>query len=63
MVNQKERIKMNMIGGYIDGSVSGQVSLYIKTASKLSGTFIFPVGLSVRRPADELTDKCACKAR
>ena len=30
MVNQKERIKMNMIGGYIDGYVSGQVSLHIK---------------------------------
>ena len=30
MVNRKERIKTNMIGGYIDGSVSGQVSLYIK---------------------------------
>ena len=30
MVNQKERIKMNMIGGYIDGSVSGQVSLHTK---------------------------------
>ena len=30
MVNRKERIKMNMIGGYIDGSVSGQVSLHIK---------------------------------
>ncbi len=27
MVNQKERIKMNLIGGYIDGSVSEQVSL------------------------------------
>ena len=24
MVNRKERIKMNMIGGYIDGSVSGR---------------------------------------
>ena len=30
MVNRKERIKMNMIGGYIDGSVSGHVSLPIK---------------------------------
>ena len=30
MVNRKERIKMNMIGGYIDGSVSGQVNLHIK---------------------------------
>ena len=30
MVNRKESIKMNMIGGYIDGSVSGQVSLHIK---------------------------------
>ena len=31
MVNWKERIKMNVISGYIDGSVSGQVSLlYIK---------------------------------
>ena len=30
MVNWKERIKMNMIGGYIDRSVSGQVSLHIK---------------------------------
>ena len=29
MVNRKERIKMNMIGVYIDGSVSGQVSLHI----------------------------------
>ena len=28
MVNRKERIKMNMTGGYIDGSVSGQVSLH-----------------------------------
>ena len=30
MVNRKERIKINMIGGYIDGSVSGQVSVHIK---------------------------------
>ena len=30
MVNRKERIKMNVIGGYIDGSVSGQVSLHIQ---------------------------------
>ena len=30
MVNRKERIKMNMIGGNIDGSVSGQVNLHIK---------------------------------
>ena len=30
MVNRKETIKMNMIGGYIDRSVSGQVSLHIK---------------------------------
>ena len=30
MLNRKERIKMNMIGGYIDGSVSGQVSLHMK---------------------------------
>ena len=30
MVNRKERIKMNMIGEYIDGSVSGQVSLHTK---------------------------------
>ena len=30
MVDRKERIKMNMIGGYIDGSVSGQVSFLIK---------------------------------
>ena len=30
MVNWKEKIKMNMIGGYIDGSVSGQVSLQIR---------------------------------
>ena len=30
MVNRKERIKMNMIGRYTDGSVSGQVSLHIK---------------------------------
>ena len=30
VVNRKERIKMNMIGGYIDGSVCGQVSLHIK---------------------------------
>ena len=30
MVNRKERIKMNMIAGYIDGSVSGQVSLHMK---------------------------------
>ena len=30
MVNRKERIKMNMIGGYTDGSVSGQVGLHIK---------------------------------
>ena len=29
MVNRKETIKMNMIGGYIDRSVSGQVSLHI----------------------------------
>ena len=26
MVNWKERIKMNVISGYIDGSVSGQVT-------------------------------------
>ena len=32
MVHRKERIKMNIIGGYIDGqvSVTGQVSLHIK---------------------------------
>ena len=30
MVNREERIKMNMIGGYIDSSVSGQASLHIK---------------------------------
>ena len=30
MVKRKERIKMNLIGGYIDRSVSGQVSLHIK---------------------------------
>ena len=30
MVNREERIKMDMIGGYIDSSVSGQVSLLIK---------------------------------
>ena len=30
MVNRKERIKINMIGGYIDGSVSGHVSVHIK---------------------------------
>ena len=30
MVNRKERIKMNMIGGYKDGTVSGQVSLHFK---------------------------------
>ena len=30
MVNRKERIKTNIIGGYIDGSVSGQVSLHNK---------------------------------
>ena len=30
MVNRKEKIKMNMIAGYTDGSVSEQVSLYIK---------------------------------
>ena len=30
MVDRKERIKMNMIGGYIDGSASGQVSLHVK---------------------------------
>ena len=30
MVNRKDRIKMNMIGGYIDGSVSGQVRLHQK---------------------------------
>ena len=30
MVNRKERIKMNMIGGYTVGSVSGQASLHIK---------------------------------
>ena len=30
MVNRKERIKMNLIGGYIDGSVSERVSLHIK---------------------------------
>ena len=33
MVNRKERINFNMIGGYIDGFVSGQVSLH----SKLNG--------------------------
>ena len=31
MVIRKERIKMNMIGGYIDEFVSGQVSLHIKS--------------------------------
>ena len=30
MVNRKKRIKIIMIGGYIDGSVGGQVSLHIK---------------------------------
>ena len=30
MVNQKESIKMNMISGYIDRSVSRQVSLHIR---------------------------------
>ena len=30
MDNRKERIKMNVISGYIHGSVSGQVSLHIK---------------------------------
>ena len=30
MVKWKERIKMNMISGYINGSVSGQVSLHTK---------------------------------
>ncbi len=30
MVNREERIKMNMVGGYIDSSVSGQVGLHIK---------------------------------
>ena len=30
MVNREERIKMDMIGGYTDLSVSGQVSLHIK---------------------------------
>ena len=30
MVNREERIKMNMIDGYRDSSVSGQVSLHIK---------------------------------
>ena len=30
MVNREERIKMDMIGGYIDSSVNGQVSLHIK---------------------------------
>ena len=29
MVNRKERINFNMIGGYIDGFVSGQVRLHI----------------------------------
>ena len=62
MVNRKERIKMNMIGGYIDGSASGQVSLHTKCI-KISRYVHFRVGLSVRRPADELTDKCTYKAR
>ena len=57
MVNRKDGIKMNMIGGYIDGSVSGQVSLHIKL-HQISRYINFRVGLSVRRPADELTDKC-----
>ena len=30
MANQKERIKMNVIGWYMDGSLSGKVSLHIK---------------------------------
>ena len=30
MVNREERIKINMIDGYIDSSVCGQVSLHIK---------------------------------
>ena len=30
MVNREERIKMDMIGGYINSSVSGQVSLHVK---------------------------------
>ena len=29
MVNREERIKMDMIGGYIESSVSGHVSLHI----------------------------------
>ena len=53
MLNRKERIKMNMIG-----SVSGQVSLH----TKINRYIYFRLGLSVRRPAGELTDKCACKA-
>ena len=30
MVNRKERIKLNITGGYIGRSVSGQGSLHIK---------------------------------
>ena len=30
MVSWKESIKMNIIGGYIDGSASGQVRLHSK---------------------------------
>ena len=37
MVNWKEKIKMNMIGGYIDGT--GKFTYQV--ASKLAGTFIF----------------------
>ena len=36
MVNRKERIKMNMNSGYIDGSVSGQVSLHNYQVGKKS---------------------------
>jgi len=30
VVNRKEKVKMNMMGGHIDGSVSGQVRLHTK---------------------------------
>ena len=41
MVNWKERIKMNMISGYIYGSVKWTGKLTYQVASKLAGTFIF----------------------
>ena len=59
MVNRKKRINMNMIGGYTDGSVGRQVSFHIKL-HQISRYIHFRMGLLVRRPADELTDKCAC---